>query len=272
MVMEAAFDRLAEVLEKTSNGLILVITGAGVSLASGIPTFRGSDEGAVWNNDVLEMGTDAYFRRDPVGSWQWSLKLFDKIVGAEPNPAHQAIAALERWQLDRGGRFLLVTQNIDTLHEKAGSRELVKVHGTVDRVRCARVGCRHGAPYGSLARSEVDMEAFTASPSRETLPLCPECGSLVRQHVLWFDEYYSDHEDYQWRRTQQAAEMAHVVLFAGTSFAVGVTELAVQYAGSVGIPIFSVDPAAHGSRSSGITPLRARAEELLPALCQRLGA
>src|SRR5262249_14007269 len=111
-------------------GLILVLTGAGISLASGIPTFRGTDTAAVWASDVMELGTYAYFLRNPVKSWEWYRKRFAIAAGAKPNAAHFALAELEKWQAARSGKFLLVTQNIDNLHEMAGSRELVKVHGS----------------------------------------------------------------------------------------------------------------------------------------------
>jgi hypothetical protein len=131
---------------------IVVTTGAGISLASGIPTFRGQDPGAVWKRDVTELGTFRYFREDPAGSWRWYMSRFDLVFAARPNAAHQALAALQTWQMGADGSFLLITQNIDTLHEQAGSLDLVKVHGSADRVRCAREGCLLGAPKGSLAR------------------------------------------------------------------------------------------------------------------------
>src|SRR4051812_32998470 len=107
-------DTLVEAL-RAERGILLVLTGAGVSLASGIPTFRGSDPNAIWKRDVAEMGTQRYFQRDPVGSWTWYAKRFEGALGARPNPAHLALAALERWQVGRGGDYLLVAQNIDTL-------------------------------------------------------------------------------------------------------------------------------------------------------------
>jgi len=254
-------------------GLLLVVTGAGVSLASGVPTFRGTDPGAIWKQDVTELGTFDYFRRDPVGSWSWYLERFDAVLGKEPNPAHRAIAALERWQLARGGDFLLVTQNIDTFHEQAGSGRMVKVHGTADRVRCSRDGCPKGSPNGSIPRSEVDLEAFRARPARETLPLCPDCGGILRQHVLWFDEMYTSHGDYQWERVSRAVDRMHLALCVGTSFAVGFTELVLRGAFWNKVPVLAVDPGEAPVRASrGFTHLKAKAEELLPAVCEALGA
>ena len=261
---------LADALRRAGKGLILAVTGAGVSAASGLPLFRGTDPGAVWNRDVMEMGTARYFERDPVGWWQWFLASFDSLHAARPNPAHHALAALERWQLDRGGDFLLVTQNIDTLHDQAGSRRLIKVHGSIDRLRCSRRGCRLGAPSGSLPRSEADFSAFLSSPDRGTLPRCPACGALLRAHALMFDETYDEHADYGWSEVLRAVERMALPLFAGTSFSVGVTDLVLREALGWRLPVISIDPAAPPPLP-GVTGLRSPAEEVLPEVCRELG-
>ena len=178
-------------------GPLLVVTGAGISLASGIPTFRGTDPGAVWNADVTELGTRRYFERDPVGSWGWYLGRFGALRDKAPNPAHAALVALERSRAATGEAFLLVTQNLDGLHRAAGSGRLIEVHGSAHFVRCAETGCSNGAPAGKLSRDAADFTAFLAAPSRHTLPTCPACGHFLRPHVLWFDEFYTDHADYQ---------------------------------------------------------------------------
>ena len=97
---------LAAAIEKVGTGYLVVVTGAGVSLASGIPTFRGADPGAVWKRDVTELGTNRYFEEDPAGSWSWYTSRFDIVLDKRPNPAHLALAAIERWQVARGGQFL----------------------------------------------------------------------------------------------------------------------------------------------------------------------
>ena len=252
------------------DGFLLVVTGAGISLASGIPTFRGTDPGAVWKHDVLEMATDHYFRRHPVESWRWYCSRFDRVSEARPNPAHASLADLERWHGARGGEFLLVTQNTDTLHRKAGSARLVEVHGRSDRVRCSSHGCRLGAPRGSLPRPADALQRFLASPSDDLLPRCPECEGILRPHVLWFDEYYQDHDDYQWERVQTAAETAQLVLFVGTSFSVGVTELVLQASAYREVPIYAIDPGAHDAPYSFVRLIREPAEVLLPALVREL--
>jgi len=254
---------LAESIRST-DGLLLVVTGAGISLASGIPTFRGTDKDAVWKRDVTELGTCRYFEEEPAGSWSWYLSRFDKVLGAKPNPGHTALVELEQWVKGQGREFLLVTQNIDGLHRDAGSQELVEVHGSAQRVRCSARGCVNGAPKGSLPRSSVDLSAFRAKPIDDNVPKCPVCGELLRQHVLWFDEFYNEHADYQWERVLSASSRSKLVLFVGTSFAVGVTELVTSAARQRHVPIFSIDPA--GRPAPGVTLITEPSEVALPAL------
>ena len=268
--MERDVSTLADAVTKVERGLILVVTGAGVSAASGLPLFRGTDPDAIWNRDVTEIGTNAYFERDPVGWWQWFLRSFEGLLDARPNPAHLALAGLERWQAGRGGDFLLITQNIDTLHEQAGSQRLIKVHGTADRVRCSRQGCKLGAPSGSFPANEAGFSRFLEAPSRQTLPRCPECGSLVRAHALLFDEYYDGHYDYGFGEVRRAVERMALALFVGTSFSVGVTDLVMREALGWQLPTISIDPGA-ATPPPGATVLRQPAEELLPAVCEELG-
>lgn len=268
--MEGDAHLLAEAIRKVGTGLILTVTGAGVSAASGLPLFRGTDPDAIWNRDILEVGTVSYFHRHPVEWWQWFLDRFAGLNEAQPNAAHEALAVLEGWQRGRGGDFLLVTQNVDTLHERAGSRRLIKVHGTSDRFRCSRSGCALGAPSGSIPGDEVDLSTFIKNPGRETLPRCPKCGSLIRPHVLLFDELYDEHTDYRFGEVRRAAERAALTLFAGTSFSVGVTELILREALGWRTPVVSIDPAA-APPVRGVTAVRAAAEEILPAVCRELG-
>lgn len=266
--MENDVERLSRHLREVDQGLLLVITGAGVSAASGLATFRGPEPEAVWSRDVVEMATREYFEHHPVDWWRWFLNRFEGILEVEPNAGHRALADLESWHRDRGGDFLLITQNIDTLHEQAGTEALVKVHGSADRVRCTRHGCRLGAPSGSLPVDRIDLETLRRDPRTEHLPRCPECGSLLRAHALLFDEYYHGHEDYGWDRAQRALGRAHTLLFVGTSFAVGVTELALRSGGLQGLPRFSIDPTA--DPPAGVDGLRQPAEALLPAVTERL--
>lgn len=269
--MNAALTDLTKALRDTHPGQIAIVTGAGISLASGIPTFRGSDAGAIWKKDVTQLGTHRFFVENPAGSWQWYLSRFDKVEGARPNPGHLALAALEKWQLARGGDFLLVTQNIDTLHEQAGSKRMVKVHGTSDRYRCDRYGCPNGPPKGSIPAGEVDLTHFRAAPSALTVPRCPRCGGFLRMHILWFDEVYTGHEDYKFHTVERSAEKdARLVVFIGTSFSVGVTSLVLDGARMRGIPVFNIDPTPRIDEDE-ICHVAMPSEVALVEVCQALG-
>ncbi|MDA8020800.1 MAG: RNA polymerase subunit sigma [Thermoanaerobaculia bacterium] len=269
---ERSVEELSKSIREVGQGHLVVVTGAGISAASGIPTFRGDDPDAIWKKDVTEMATYRFFREDPVASWRWYLHRFDLLPSAQPNDAHRALVDLQQLHSERGGRFTLVTQNIDTLHERAGSEDLVKVHGSIDRLRCgARGGCPQGSPKGSISRDEVAeaTAAFRADPSETTLPPCPDCSDILRPHVLWFDEYYADHDDYQWPRVQNAARTADFLLFIGTSFSVGVTELFLQSSMVQKIPAWSIDPSPVPSYYP-VDVVRAKAEDVLPSVVDRL--
>lgn len=259
---------LARIITGLGTGHLVVLTGAGVSAASGLPLFRGSDPDAIWSRDVTEMGTIAAFERDPVDWWRWFIARFGGLHDARPNAAHSAIAELERWHGSRGGRFTLITQNVDTLHEAAGSRAPVKVHGTISRFRCSRWGCAHGAPSGSLPLEVFDALRWFDDPRKETLPRCPTCHALVRAHVLLFDEYYTGHDDYGFERATEALETMDVLLLVGTSLSVGITDLAAHGAAIRRVPAIRIDPRAE---TNGFTLLvQGGAESVLPGLMERL--
>lgn len=260
---------LAQTVRDTE-GLLLVVTGAGISLASGIPTFRGTDKDAVWKKDVTELGTNRFFRENPAGSWQWYLKRFESLLGAKPNAGHHALVQLEQWRAARRRPFLLITQNIDTLHEQAGSKEMVEVHGSAAYVRCGNYGCELGAPKGKVPRAQVDQAKFLADPVEANVPVCPKCGDFMRQHVLWFDEFYGEHESYQWRRVLEAAGGFDAVLFVGTSFAVGVTDLIHGAAIERGKPAYSIDPG--GRAPQGVVGIAQPSEVALVELMKMLEA
>ncbi len=253
-------------------GPIACVTGAGVSVASGIATFRGSDPEAVWKVQDVELATVDYFRRDPVGQWSWYLERFARVDSARPNAAHRAIARLEGHFRRHRGDFRLVTQNIDTLHESAGSADPIKIHGSADRVRCATAGCDHGAPAGSLERASVDLGAFRRDATLENLPRCQACGDVLRAHVLFFDEYYQEHDDYRFGEAMDLAARASAFLFVGTSFSVGITDIFLRAAAERRAPAFSIDPGLVPPAGTRVRHVAEPAETALPELARRLGA
>ncbi|HTX77029.1 MAG TPA: NAD-dependent deacylase [Terracidiphilus sp.] len=199
-------------------GRIVVLTGAGISAESGVPTFRGS--GGLWRNYSAEdLATPEAFARNPRLVWEWYDWRRGIIHQAEPNAGHLALAALERQTVGRSAEdrsFTLITQNVDGLHERAGSRRVVRLHGDIWRVRCT--GCD---------AEERNEEV----PLHEVPPRC-RCGSLLRPGVVWFGEPLPRTE---WHRACEASGQARVMLVVGTSAVVypaaGLAELA-QAAGA----------------------------------------
>ena len=150
---------------------VVVITGAGISAESGVPTFRGAN--GLWRRYRAEdLATPHAFGRNPLLVWEWYDWRRRLISDKEPNPGHAAIAAMEALFEE----FLLITQNVDGLHRKAGSRKLIEVHGNLWRVRCMAEG-------RVFPNNEV--------PLREIPPRC-ECGALLRPDVVWFGESLSE--------------------------------------------------------------------------------
>ncbi len=220
----------------------LFITGAGISVASGIPTFRGNDPDAVWANDVLEKGTVAFFHKNPVESWLWYLARFDKARTAEPNAAHRAMAEIESQFSNSGRRFLTVTQNVDGLHLAAGSQNVIECHGAARKVRCSNRRCVNGEPEGFFDWQERDFAEFRANPKHKTLPRCRVCRKILRAHVLWFDEAYTGHTDYCIDDMFDQLEHTTVMVYVGTSLAVNVTMMTTTSAYQRSVPQFLVDP------------------------------
>ncbi len=151
---------------------LVVLTGAGVSKESGIPTFRDALVGLWAKFDPEELATPEAFERDPAMVARWYDERRVKVAECRPNPGHLALADLERRILGQGGRFTLLTQNVDRLHQAAGSRRVVELHGALRVWRCARCG---------EEREEI------GGPFAEHPPRC-ECGGARRPGVVWFGE------------------------------------------------------------------------------------
>jgi len=149
-----------------SANYLTVLTGAGVSAESGVPTFRGK-EGLWRKHNPMELATPEAFERDPKLVWEWYVYRRGLMGNVHPNPAHEAIAELETLY----PKFLLITQNVDNLHRRAGSKELVELHGNIFRVRCSRC--------------ERKLDEL---PDLNELPPKCECGAYLRPDVVWFGE------------------------------------------------------------------------------------
>jgi NAD-dependent deacetylase len=191
----------------------LVITGAGVSAESGIPTFRGKD--GYWRNlDPIKLATPEAFARDPELVWQWYRERRQSIRNAQPNAGHEAIARLAQ----RAGEFLLVTQNVDDLHERAGlpKDEMVQIHGDIFVTKCSRCNFSQAdEPESGRLRSIAP-----ASENNGNLPRCSECDALMRPGVVWFGEPLPPRETERVENYLQR-DSCGVVIVAGTTATFG---------------------------------------------------
>jgi len=220
MVME---EKLKAILEevRAARGRVLALTGAGISAESGIPTFRGRE--GYWvvgsrNYVPQEMATKEMFDRRPDEVWRWYLYRFGVCRTAEPNAGHRALVTLEA---RLGERFTLVTQNIDGLHRRAGSKRVYTIHGDAAWVRCADECGLGRIDQPDMGRRDAATPFTREDRARLT---CPRCGAWLRPHVLWFDECY-DEENYSADSALRAAGAADLVLVVGTS---GATNLPMQ--------------------------------------------
>jgi NAD-dependent deacetylase len=243
--LDTALGRAAQRLRRASR--VAVLTGAGVSAESGVPTFRGA--GGLWEGQRVEdVATPGAFARDPNLVWRFYNARRAGLRAVHPNPGHRALVDLEdRWGSER---FTLVTQNVDGLHRAAGSRHVLEVHGTLSRVRCT-------------ACPRVEDRGLEALPD---LPRCG-CGALLRPDIVWFGEYLP--EDV-WRRAAVAAATCDCFLVVGTSAivfpAAGLIDAARQAGASV-VEV-NIEPSAASDRNT--VGLYGPSGVVLPRLVQRL--
>ena len=238
--MESATEAVRQSLR---TGRIVAFTGAGISAESHVPTFRGGD--GLWRNYSPEkLATVEAFLSDPGLVWEWYDWRRQIIHKAQPNPGHQALAEIERRAT---GRFTLVTQNVDGLHDRAGSRNIVKLHGDIWRVRC--MGCA----------AEEQNEQVPLEP----LPPHCRCGALLRPAVVWFGEVLPESA---WKQALGAAAGAEVFLVIGTSAVVYPAAGLVQVARQSGARVVIVNPDSTPADELADWILRGPAGEILPRL------
>jgi len=221
---------------------LCVLSGAGVSAESGVPTFRGPE--GLWRlRDPMSLATSEAFAEDPKEVWEWYQWRRQRIRDCAPNPGHAALAAVEAAKPD----FLLITQNVDGLHRAAGSRRVAEIHGNIWVVRC--VGC------GAQRYEQGD---FTVLP-----PRCDGCGGLLRPGVVWFGEMLP----------REASETAtnmltrcEVLIVAGTSAVVAPASGYAVVAKRRGARVIEVNPDETPVSAVCDATFRGKSGEVLPAL------
>jgi NAD-dependent deacetylase len=221
---------------------IAVLTGAGVSAESGVPTFRGNN--GLWKQyRPEELATPGAFARDPKLVWEWYDWRRSLIAQAKPNPGHYALAEAEA----RARKFTLITQNVDGLHELAGSRNVLRLHGSIWLLRC--VECK---------REREDRR----TPLPQIPPNC-ECGGMLRPGVVWFGELLPAKI---WQDAETAARQADLFLLIGTSAVVYPAAGLASIAKSSGARVVEINIAESGLSDTIDEFLQGPSGELLPQL------
>ncbi len=221
---------------------IAVLTGAGISADSGVPTFRGAD--GLWRNFRAEdLATPEAFERDPRLVWEWYNWRREMLADKQPNAAHLALVELER----RARNFRLITQNVDGLHRTAGSSNLVEIHGNIWMVRCTACG---------VIEKNVDVPIAI-------LPTCRHCRGLLRPHIVWFGESLSTEDLAQ---ATAALRTCDILLVIGTS---GVVYPAAGFAAvAKGAGAFVAEINLEATTQSALVDcsLQGRAKDIVPLL------
>lgn len=218
---------LARLRSSATGARITVLTGAGASAESGIPTFREAPN-ALWSDLCAEeFATPGAWKRDPARVWAWYESRRLAVMAAEPNAGHRALADLERRH-----EVTVLTQNVDDLHERAGSTRVVHLHGslfTPHCFACKRPGQFDGMPCAGEAAPSADLGP----------PRCTYCGGKLRPGVVWFGEPLLEHA---WREALQSVVDADLLLVVGTSAAVQPVARLPSMAAAAGVPILEINP------------------------------
>jgi len=227
---------------------VVALTGAGISAESGVPTFRGQD--GLWKTyRAQELATPEAFRADPTLVWEWYEWRRGRVAAVEPNPGHRILA---RWAAVFRS-FTLITQNVDGLHARAGSVDVLELHGNIWKLRCT---------------AEGTVVEDRRHPLPKLPPHCSSCGALLRPHIVWFGESLDGPTI---TRAFAASQASNVMLVIGTSAVVHpAASLPFTAAGS-GARVIEINPEPTPLTATAHLSLRGQAGLILPAIDERLG-
>jgi NAD-dependent deacetylase len=227
--------------------VVAALTGAGISAESGLATFRDAQTGLWARFDPHELATPAAFARNPQLVWDWYAWRREQAAMAQPNAGHVALAELER----RTPEFALITQNVDGLHQRAGSRNVVELHGNIARVKCSREG--------------TPAAHWEAAPG--AVPRCAHCGAWLRPDVVWFDEMLPEAA---LAAAEDAMRRCAVLLVIGTSAEVYPAAALPELARRSGALVVEINLTATALSARADYALRGAAGAVLPGLLARL--
>ena len=219
---------------------IVFVTGAGISQESGIPTFRGKD--GLWRNyDAMKLATIDAFYDNPKLVWEWYNERRMNIFQAQPNPGHEAIAELEKYV-----EVVVLTQNIDGLHQKSGSTKVLELHGSIVKIKC----------------SVCDYKEEILTEISELPPLC-KCGNILRPDVVWFGEPLPQDV---WKNAINLASNCDLMVIAGTSLVVSPANTLPIYAKQNNATLVEINPEETEMSGEMDVTIRNTSAESLPKL------
>jgi NAD-dependent deacetylase len=232
------FETISDQLKKAKN--IVFVTGAGISQESGIPTFRGKD--GLWRKyDPMTLATVDAFYQNPKLVWEWYEERRQNILKANPNPGHIAIAEFEKYK-----NVTVLTQNIDGLHQRAGSTNVYELHGSIITIKCTVCNFK-----------DTTTSSFLSLP-----PLC-KCGNMLRPDVVWFGETLPQNI---WNTAMEKSSSCDAMIVVGTSLAVSPANLLPVYAKENGALMIEVNPDQTPMSTTMDLSLRSSAAKTLPEL------
>lgn len=252
--LEQSIHEAAALLRQVKRPCIL--TGAGVSKESGIPTFRDAMDGLWSQYNPMELASPLAFQRDPRLVWDFYEMRREKMRPAEPNPGHYALAALQQ----RYASMPLITQNIDDLHERAGSGDIIHLHGVIAQNKCS-AACQ-GEP------TLIDIPGLSWNGEKES-PRCPHCGAFVRPNVVWFGEILPPAA---LRAAKDVIHSTDLMLIVGTSGVVSPAAEMPLVAQEHGAKIIEVNPFRSELTDIADVWVEAPSGEALPRIVQMLEA
>ena len=234
------FEEISENFKNSKN--IVFVTGAGISQESGIPTFRGKD-GHWRKHDPMKLATIDAFYEDPHLVWEWYEDRRQNIRAAEPNPGHKAIAELEKFY-----KVTVLTQNIDGLHQRAGSSRVLELHGSIVRIKC----------------TVCDFQANITEDFEEIPPKC-NCGNILRPDVVWFGE--SLPQDV-WTNAMKEASLCDIMIIAGTSLIVSPANTLPAFAKQNNAVLIEINPEETVMSNEMDVSVRDTSSKILPQLVE----
>jgi NAD-dependent deacetylase len=247
---EANITKLSTLIKGSS--FTVVLTGAGISTRSGIPDFRSQEKGLWMKDNPMDVISLTAFRNDPERFFNWLRPLVRSITHAQPNAAHYVLADLEK----RGLIQVITTQNIDSLHQHAGSQQVLELHGTMTTMSCP--GCKE----------QYEQDLFlTSFLEEELIPVCPVCRTILKPDIVLYEEQLPAQV---WTSSEIACEMAQLMLVIGTSLevypAAGLPMTVLKHGGK--LAIINLSPTPLDDRAEVV--IHADAAEVLPLVAKSL--